>query len=180
LRFEKKLLTDACFSTQNRSVFLGQWLKQPQYKWSVIGYEKPERFVLDGSNWPFDPRGRQCRGNRLRDRRLRNYHADRSRHDRKIISLVQSGKALEILEKGEEWSMVRTLNGKEGWVLNRYLTPSQPCAMVLDRVRQDYDVLAAKYEDLKEKIRRTQGAEKSDRCRSVPEPAGPRSTQRRL
>lgn len=69
--------------------------------------------------------------------------------DRKIISLVQSGKALEILEKGEEWSMVRTLNGKEGWVLNRYLTASQPCAMVLERVRQDYDVLAAKFEDTK-------------------------------
>ncbi|MBC2709611.1 MAG: TIGR04211 family SH3 domain-containing protein [Desulfosarcina sp.] len=72
--------------------------------------------------------------------------------DRKIISLVQSGKALEVLEKGEEWSMVRTNKGKEGWVLNRYLTASQPCAMVLDRVRQDYDVLAAKYEDLKEKF----------------------------
>jgi SH3 domain protein len=70
--------------------------------------------------------------------------------DRKIISLVQSGKALEILEKGEEWSMVRTFNGKEGWVLNRYLTASQPCAMVLDRVRQDYDVLNAKYDGLKE------------------------------
>ncbi len=70
--------------------------------------------------------------------------------DRKIISLVQSGKALEILEKGEEWSMVRTLGGKEGWVLNRYLTASQPSAMVLDRVRQDYDVLVAKYEELKE------------------------------
>jgi SH3 domain protein len=41
------------------------------------------------------------------------------------------------------------LSGKEGWVLNRYLTPNQPSAMVLDRVRQDYDVLAAKYEDLK-------------------------------
>jgi SH3 domain protein len=72
--------------------------------------------------------------------------------DRKIISLVQSGKALEIMEKGEEWSMVRTLNGKEGWVLNRYLTASQPCAMVLDRVRQDYDVLAAKFEDMKTKF----------------------------
>jgi SH3 domain protein len=72
--------------------------------------------------------------------------------DRKIISLVESGKALDILEKGEEWSMVRTHNGKEGWVLNRYLTPNQPCAMVLGRVRQDYDVLAAKFEDLKEKF----------------------------
>jgi len=70
--------------------------------------------------------------------------------DRKIISLVQSGKALDILEKGDEWSMVRDHNGKEGWVLNRYITPNQPCAMVLGRVRQDFDVLNAKYKDLKD------------------------------
>ena len=69
--------------------------------------------------------------------------------DRKIISLIQSGKALEMVEKGEDWSMVRTANGKEGWVLNRYLTEDQPCAMVLDRVRQDYDVLATQYKDVK-------------------------------
>jgi SH3 domain protein len=71
--------------------------------------------------------------------------------ERKIISLVQSGKALEIIEKGEEWSMVRGPNGKEGWVLNRYLTVNQPSAMVLARVRQDYDVLTAQFEDLKER-----------------------------
>ena len=70
--------------------------------------------------------------------------------DRKIISLVQSGKALEVLEKGAEWSMVRDQSGKEGWVLNRYITPNQPCAMVLGRVRQDFDVLTAKYKDLKD------------------------------
>ena len=72
--------------------------------------------------------------------------------DRKIISLIKSGKSLEILDKGEEWSNVRTTNGKEGWVLNRYLTASQPSAMVLDQVRQDYDVLTAKFEDLKAKF----------------------------
>lgn len=70
--------------------------------------------------------------------------------ERKIISLVQSGEALEVVEKGDEWSLVRTARGKEGWVLNRYLTASQPSAMVLARVRQDYDVLAAKYKDLKD------------------------------
>jgi len=71
--------------------------------------------------------------------------------ERKIISLVQSGKALEVLEKGAEWSLVRAPNGKEGWVLNRYLTASQPSAMVLERVRQDYDVLSAKFKDLKQR-----------------------------
>lgn len=73
-------------------------------------------------------------------------------NERKIISLVQSGRALEVIEKGKEWSLVRTPKGKEGWVLNRYLTASQPSAMVLDRVRKDYDVLTAKYKDLKDKF----------------------------
>jgi SH3 domain protein len=81
--------------------------------------------------------------------------------DRKIISLVQSGKALEILEKGDEWSMVRTFNGKEGWVLNRYLTERQPCAMVLERVRQDYDVLNAKYEGLNETFQKLEAQKKA-------------------
>ncbi|BBO78768.1 hypothetical protein DSCW_61850 [Desulfosarcina widdelii] len=80
--------------------------------------------------------------------------------ERKIISLVQSGKALEMIEKGEEWSLVRAPNDKEGWVLNRYLTTSQPSAMVLERVRQDYDVLSAKYDDLKEKYQALQDQKK--------------------
>jgi len=70
-------------------------------------------------------------------------------NERKIISLIQSGKALEMLEKGDDWSMVRTTTGKEGWVLSRYITERQPCAMVLDRIRQDYDVLAAQFKDIK-------------------------------
>ena len=72
--------------------------------------------------------------------------------DNKIISLVKSGNALDLLQKGEEWSMVRIPNGKEGWVLNRYITTSQPSALVLERVRKDYDVLAAKFKDLKERL----------------------------
>ena len=80
--------------------------------------------------------------------------------ERKIIALVQSGKALEILEEGEEWSLVRAPGGKEGWVLNRYLTANQPCAMVLERVRQDYDVLAAKFKGLKEQYDELQSQKK--------------------
>jgi SH3 domain protein len=72
--------------------------------------------------------------------------------DRKIISLPQSGTVLELLEKGEEWSQVREPNGREGWALNRYLSPTPPSAMVLERVRRDYEALAAKYKDLQERF----------------------------
>ena len=62
--------------------------------------------------------------------------------DRKIISLVESGKALEILEKGEEWSKVRTINGKEGWVareqLERTLTPAGERMEIRDATLKEF------------------------------------------
>lgn len=80
--------------------------------------------------------------------------------DRKIISLVKSGRALEVIKKGEEWSRVRTRNGREGWVLSRYLTANQPSAMVLERVKKDYDALTVQFNDLKQKFDELQAQKK--------------------
>lgn len=72
--------------------------------------------------------------------------------DRKIVAMAKSGKPLEVIEKGDEWSLVRIPNGKEGWAQNRYLTAAAPSALVLERVRQDYDGLEKKYKDLKDRF----------------------------
>ena len=40
----------------------------------------------------------------------------------KIIAVVQSGQTVEVLQPEDEWAFVRLDDGKEGWVLNRYLT----------------------------------------------------------
>lgn len=69
--------------------------------------------------------------------------------DRRIVQLIPSARELELLERGDEWSRVRTPGGSEGWVLNRYITTSQPCSMVLERVTQDNDLLTAQVADLK-------------------------------
>ncbi|MDL2270045.1 TIGR04211 family SH3 domain-containing protein [Desulfosarcina sp. OttesenSCG-928-A07] len=73
--------------------------------------------------------------------------------DRRIIMLISSGTPLRILEKGEEWSMVRTQSGKEGWVLSRYIGPNRPCSMVLARVQQDYDAVVKNHNQLKEEFK---------------------------
>ncbi len=41
--------------------------------------------------------------------------------EHKILAVVESGQKVEMLEPGEDWSMVRNANGKEGYVLTRYL-----------------------------------------------------------
>ena len=36
--------------------------------------------------------------------------------ENKIISVIESGQMMEIVDFGEEWSQVKLPNGKEGWV----------------------------------------------------------------
>ncbi len=61
--------------------------------------------------------------------------------DRKIISLLRSGAQLEVVTPGEEWTEVRLQNGKQGWVLTRYLTDQEPKAKILARVQNKYQKL---------------------------------------
>ncbi|MEK6192901.1 MAG: TIGR04211 family SH3 domain-containing protein [Deltaproteobacteria bacterium] len=68
--------------------------------------------------------------------------------DRKIIKLLLSGQALEVLQKEGEWTLVRLPNGTEGWVLHRYLTAAEPCDMVLERLSSKHTTLVARADGL--------------------------------
>ena len=64
--------------------------------------------------------------------------------DHKIIAMIKSGEKVEMLKPGEsekEWSLVRITNGKEGWVLSRFLKSNEPDGLVLDRLKKKYNVL---------------------------------------
>jgi SH3 domain protein len=82
--------------------------------------------------------------------------------DRRIIALPKSGSPLEILERGDEWSQVRMPDGKEGWVLTRYVTTRPPSARVLEQVRREHEALAGKYQELKERYDRLDAAKQAD------------------
>ncbi len=69
--------------------------------------------------------------------------------DRKIIALIPSGREVEVVTPGDEWTEVRTANGKQGWVLTRYLTDELPTALVLERLRQKHANLISKNEELR-------------------------------
>jgi SH3 domain protein len=56
----------------------------------------------------------------------------------KIIGMPKSGTPLEILEVQDEgWSRVTLRNGKEGWVLSRFLAPGPPSRDVIERLRRE-------------------------------------------
>jgi len=48
----------------------------------------------------------------------------------KIVAMINSGERVEVLKPEDEWSLVRITNGKEGWVLSRFLKSKEPDGLV--------------------------------------------------
>jgi SH3 domain protein len=66
----------------------------------------------------------------------------------KIIALIKSGQKVEVIEKGEQWSLARLQNGKEGWVLTRYLINDIPKGIQLVALQTRYADVTAQAEAL--------------------------------
>ena len=65
--------------------------------------------------------------------------------DNKIIKMIESGQKVEVVESGQEWSLVRIFDGQEGWILNRYLIPNETDKLKLERLRSEHSNLKAKF-----------------------------------
>lgn len=59
-------------------------------------------------------------------------------HTSKIIRMLPSGTPLTMIEEGDEWARVRTDDGREGWVVKRFLMRTTPKAQVVEQLRQRY------------------------------------------
>jgi SH3 domain protein len=59
----------------------------------------------------------------------------------KIVSILESGQMVQVLESDSDWSRVMLADGKEGWILSRFLTKSEPSKLVLERLEKKYDEL---------------------------------------
>jgi len=59
----------------------------------------------------------------------------------KVRGLVSSGESVEMLERREKWTRVETSDGKDGWVMSRFLTTDIPKKDLLERLEKDYQRL---------------------------------------
>jgi len=64
--------------------------------------------------------------------------------DRKIVALPAVGQEMEVLKSENDWSLVRLPNGKEGWVLSRFITDETPKGIQLEVLTRRYDALKDK------------------------------------
>ncbi len=69
----------------------------------------------------------------------------------KILAVVESGQSVEVLEPGEDWALVRIRNGKEGYVLTRYLVSEPTHNIRLEQLQKKHSLLmqqsAARFEE---------------------------------
>ncbi len=62
--------------------------------------------------------------------------------DHKIIEMIKSGQTVTVLEQGPEWTKIQLPTGKEGWVLNRFLTPKPPSGLLLKKLEEKHAELS--------------------------------------
>ena len=80
--------------------------------------------------------------------------------ENKILAVIQSGQTMEIIDFGEEWSQVQLPNGKEGWVLSRYLTANETNNIKFDRLQAKHKNLMNQAAALLEENNRLQAESK--------------------
>ena len=59
----------------------------------------------------------------------------------KIEALVSDGTAVEVLERGDSYSLVRLENEKEGWILTRYLSDDPPLSQKVEELTAENEAL---------------------------------------
>jgi SH3 domain protein len=59
----------------------------------------------------------------------------------KILAVVESGQKVEVLEPGEDWSLVRLPDGKEGYMLTRYLISEPTSSVLLEQLQEKHKAL---------------------------------------
>ena len=60
--------------------------------------------------------------------------------DYKITDVLESGQEVEVISSDNEWAKVRLPNGKEGWLVGKYLTSQRPGGAAL-KILQEKEAL---------------------------------------
>lgn len=70
----------------------------------------------------------------------------------KIIAMVKDGTAVEFIEEGEEFSKILLADGKEGWVLKRFLSTEPPLSDVVASLRTQKDEMLQREVENREQL----------------------------
>ncbi len=83
-------------------------------------------------------------------------------NEHRIVTMIESGSLVNVLEQSGTWSKVKTKDGKEGWALTRFLSDKKPAVILLSELKKEskqflilkkqYQEILKKFEDQQEEI----------------------------
>jgi SH3 domain protein len=73
--------------------------------------------------------------------------------DYKIVALISDGTRVEVLERGEAYSLVRLDNEKQGWILTRFLSDQPPLTEAVAALTSENQALKLQQEQSESKLR---------------------------
>ena len=76
----------------------------------------------------------------------------------KIIGMVKDGDAVDLLEESDSYALVRLEDGKEGWMLKRFLSVKPPLSAVVTSLRNENEKLKKKEIELTQKLEEVSAA----------------------
>ena len=71
-------------------------------------------------------------------------------NEHKVIAMLKSNEEIEVLEKGDDWAKVRLKNGKEGYVVGRYLTSEIPKFSIIAGLQKNVEKSKKEISSLRE------------------------------
>ncbi len=71
--------------------------------------------------------------------------------DYKILAILADGTPVQLIEQNESWTKISTKDGREGWVLKRYLTEEKPLTEAMEALREKNQTLTKQLETIKER-----------------------------
>lgn len=60
----------------------------------------------------------------------------------KIIAMLASDTELEIIRETDGWANVRTTDGKEGWVIRRFVSDQKPKGLIIEELREKINTIS--------------------------------------
>lgn len=72
--------------------------------------------------------------------------------DYKIVALISDGTEVEVIERGDSYSLVRLANEKEGWILTRFLSDEPPLTEVVATLTSENEVLKLQEQQSAQKL----------------------------
>jgi len=63
--------------------------------------------------------------------------------EHKIVAMLETGTRVEMVEHKPDWSLVRTDNQKQGWVLTRFLTEEKPLTFQVEKLQKENERLTS-------------------------------------